>query len=55
MFFRQSLVVAAAFFFGFAVAQDGSLHDIQIGMQGLMEATKDPAALAQLMRDMQVR
>ena len=56
MFFRKALlVIAAAFFGGFAAAQDGTLRDIQLGMQGIMEAGKDPEALAQLMRDMQVR
>ena len=37
----------------FCAAQD-SAHDIQVGLQGLMEAAKDPALLAQLVRDMQV-
>lgn len=56
MFFRKALVITAAFFCGFAAAQDeGSLHDIQIGLAGLMEAGKDPAVLAQLLKDMQVR
>lgn len=35
-------------------AQDAT-QDIQVGLQGLMEAAKDPALLAQLVRDMQVR
>lgn len=35
---------------------DGTaLRDIQVGMEGLMEASKDPMILAQLMKDMQVR
>ena len=38
-----------------SVSCDDSLRDIQVGMQGLMEASKDPAVLAQLMKDMQVR
>jgi len=56
MFFRKAFVVAFAFCCcGFATAQDGSLHDVQLGMEGIMQATKDPALLAQLMKDMQVR
>ena len=54
MFFRNLLVVVTALFCGLATAQDGTQHDIQLGMQGLMEASKDPAVFAQLMRDMQV-
>lgn len=37
-----------------STAQSDALRDAQIGMQGLMESTKDPAALAQLLKDMQV-
>ncbi|CAB9518292.1 expressed unknown protein [Seminavis robusta] len=38
----------------FCAAQDrDTMHDIQVGMQGLKEAAKDPAMLAQLIRDMQ--
>jgi hypothetical protein len=37
-------------------AQDyDALTNIQLGMQGLMQAGSDPAMLAQLMQDMQVR
>lgn len=37
-------------------AQDNdALNNIQLGMQGLMQAGSDPALLAQLMQDMQVR
>jgi hypothetical protein len=38
----------------FCVAQRDAMEDIQVGMQGLKEAVKDPALLAQLIRDMQV-
>jgi hypothetical protein len=41
---------------GFSAAQDrDAMQDIQIGLQGLQQAAKDPALLAQLIRDMQVR
>jgi len=36
-------------------AQEEPLKDIEVGMQGLMQAANDPALLAQLVRDMQVR
>lgn len=55
MFFRKAIIVGAALMCSVATAQDGSVQsDIQIGMQGLIEATKDPAVLAQLMKDLQV-
>jgi hypothetical protein len=38
----------------FCAAQRDAMEDIQLGMQGLKEAVKDPALLAQLIRDMQV-
>jgi hypothetical protein len=31
------------------------MANIQLGMQGLMQTGKDPALLAQLMKDLQVR
>ena len=31
------------------------LRSMQMGMQGLMQASQDPAVLAQLMQDIQVR
>jgi hypothetical protein len=34
-------------------AQDDALKDVQIGMQGLKQASDDPAVLAQLMKDLQ--
>jgi len=38
----------------FCAAQDrDAMNDIQVGLQGLKEAGKDPALLAQLIRDMQ--
>ena len=43
----------------FAKAQDDEktdpLRDVQIGMQGLMQASQDPTMMAQLLQDMQVR
>ena len=35
--------------------QAEALRTMQIGMQGLMQAGQDPALLAQLMQDLQVR
>lgn len=43
--FTASLLVAA---------QDDPVRDMQIGMEGLLKASKDPAMMAQLMQDMQV-
>jgi hypothetical protein len=40
--------------FGLASAQDDR-DDVTLGLQGLMEAARDPALLAQLLQDMQVR
>jgi hypothetical protein len=36
-------------------ADDEALRDLHIGMQGLKEAAQNPALLAQLMQDLQVR
>ena len=36
------------------LAQDAATLDVALGLQGLMEAAKDPALLAQLMQDLQV-
>jgi hypothetical protein len=36
-------------------AAEQALRDMQIGMQGLHQAASDPAMMAQLMADMQVR
>lgn len=32
-----------------------AIRDLQVGMAGLKEASQNPALLAQLMRDLQVR
>ena len=48
------LLISLLILLGSACAQDAA-RDIQMGMQGLAEATKDPAMLAQLLADMQVR
>lgn len=36
-------------------AQQDPMRDLQLGLQGLQQASKDPAQLAQLMKDLQVR
>jgi hypothetical protein len=36
-------------------AAEDALRDMQIGMQGLQAAASDPAMMAQLMADLQVR
>jgi hypothetical protein len=38
-----------------AEEEDAALRDLQIGMQGLKEAAKNPVMLAQLLRDLAVR
>jgi hypothetical protein len=56
MMFRKAAAIFGSIFLAVSavVAQDDSaMRDVQIGMQGLMEATKDPEVLAQLMKDMQ--
>jgi hypothetical protein len=64
MFSSRSLLVASAAVAAFLCmdglvvrAQDDNsvLRDVQMGMAGLMEASKNPEVLAQLMRDMRVR
>lgn len=51
---KQILILALATFSNFTFAQEhDALRDIQMGMEGLQQAGKDPALLAQLMRDMQ--
>ena len=52
MIFRNAILLAASFLAA-VTAQDATAN-IQLGMQGLMEAGKDPALLAQLMQDLQV-
>jgi hypothetical protein len=58
MYLFQAFVFALAAFSCLFVttAQDyDALTNIQLGMEGLMKAGSDPAMLAQLMQDMQVR
>jgi hypothetical protein len=55
MIFRTTLLLAASFLAAVTAQDDTAARDIQLGMQGLMEAGKDPAILAQLMKDLQVR
>jgi hypothetical protein len=52
-----TVVVAtvASSFVGAADDSDNALRDLQIGLEGLQAASKDPAMLAQLMQDLQVR
>lgn len=56
MFFKTllsfSLLFAAPVF---AEEEASALRDLQIGMAGLQEAATNPALLAQLMQDLQVR
>ena len=55
MMFLKTLFSFLLLAVAFCSAQDrDAMHDIQVGMQGLKEAAKDPALLAQLIRDMQV-
>ena len=57
MIFRTAIVLAVTVLAAVVVAQEDydAMDNIQIGMQGLMQAGKDPAVLAQLMKDLQVR
>lgn len=56
MFFRTLFSFLLVLLVSFCAAQESdTMRDIQLGLQGLKEAGKDPALLAQLMRDMQVR
>lgn len=52
--FLSSGVSAAEYKRGENKEQD-ALYDIQTGMAGMQQAAKDPALLAQLIQDMQVR
>lgn len=57
MFVRRVLSVAALVLATVSAqnaAAEEALRDMQIGMQGLAAAAKDPAMLAQLMADLQV-
>jgi hypothetical protein len=49
----QRLLVVSALVCS-AFGQDDALRDVQLGMQGWAQASKDPELLAQLMQDMQV-
>jgi predicted small secreted protein len=56
--FRRLVSIAFIAFSVVVSAQNGAdeaLRDMQIGMQGLQAAAKDPAMMAQLMADLQVR
>jgi hypothetical protein len=52
---KTGLSIVAMLLAPSAFADDESLRDLQIGMQGLKEAAQNPALLAQLMQDLQVR
>lgn len=54
MIFRTAIVLAVAVVTAVDAQYDDPTFNIQVGMQGLMEAGKDPAVLAQLMKDLQV-
>jgi hypothetical protein len=55
MFAKTLISFLLLCFVGFSAAQQKDIdYDIAVGLQGLKEATKDPALLAQLIRDMQV-
>ena len=51
MIFRKALFVLCSS----AAFVAGQNRDVQMGMQGLMEAGQNPELLAQLFQDMQVR
>ena len=54
--FVQFLLTICSLLLVTTIAQDyDALTNIQLGMEGLMQAGSDPAMLAQLMQDMQVR
>lgn len=62
MMFRKILFICASLLSAattiplcLAQQQDDAERNIQMGMQGLAQAANDPAVLAQLVRDMQVR
>jgi membrane protein insertase Oxa1/YidC/SpoIIIJ len=57
MKFIATAVAILSIFFVPAMAQDKeaeAIRDLQLGLQGLQEAAKNPALLAQLMQDLQV-
>ena len=55
--FRKIALLGLAVFSsaGLCAAQDAALDNLKIGLEGLKQAGQDPALMAQLMRDMQVR
>lgn len=57
MFFKAILIAIVLIFVPVAAQREDNdaLRDLEIGMAGLKEASKNPALLAQLMQDMQVR
>lgn len=57
LFQRFSVLFLAglSYFSGVVVVAQDPAMDMQVGMEGLMRAAKDPAMMAQLMQDMQVR
>lgn len=56
MMFRKIFLVCVSLLAApLCFAQEDAERNIMMGMQGLAEAAKDPALLAQLVRDMQVR
>ena len=56
--FSISLTISSLFVVSFAKEDEDvtaqAIRDMQAGMAGLKEASKNPAMLAQLMRDLQV-
>ena len=57
MKYFKSIITLSVLLFAPAYAQDKeaeALRDLQLGLQGIQEAAKNPALLAQLMQDLQV-
>jgi hypothetical protein len=54
MHFFLFLITLSCTLFATTAQDYDALTNIQLGMQGLMQAGSDPAMLAQLMQDMQV-
>lgn len=55
MKYIKSIITAVVISLTSVVAQEAdAMRDIQLGMAGLQEASKNPALLAQLMQDLQV-
>lgn len=58
MKFLKTTLAFSVLFFAPVSAQDkeaDAMRDLQLGLQGIQEAAKNPALLAQLMHDLQVR